>query len=32
MISAEIFTEIGISTEIGLLRGSGNFVENVPDV
>ena len=31
-ISAEMFTEIGISTEMGLSRGSGNFVENVPHV
>ena len=31
-ISAELFTETGLSTEIGLSRGSGNFVENVSDV
>ena len=32
LTSAEMFTEIGLSTEMRLLRGPGNFVENVPDV
>ena len=32
LISAEMFTELGVSTEMGLSWGSGNFVENVPDV
>ena len=32
LISAELFTEIGLSTEMGLPWGSGNFVENVPHV
>ena len=32
LISAEFLTEIGLSTEMGLSWGSGNFVENVPDV
>ena len=31
-ISAEMFTGIGLSTEMGLSWGSVNFVENVPDV
>ena len=32
VISTEMFTEIGLSTEMRLLWGSENFVENVPDV
>ena len=30
LISAGFFTEIGLSTEMELSSGSGNFVENVP--
>ena len=32
LISAEMSTEVGLSTEMGLPWGSGNFVENMPDV